>query len=75
MSQGSPPRMKIALLFSAESPMSLALTTTHENRYFQRSCHVLWDTTTHENEEFRTTKTWLIFLAFLCAKDRCIMEV
>ncbi len=43
--------------------------------YFQRSCHVLWDTTTHENEEFRTTKTWLIFLAFLCAKDRCIMEV
>jgi hypothetical protein len=29
--------------------MSVALTTTHENRYFQRSCHVPWDTTTHEN--------------------------
>jgi hypothetical protein len=24
-------------LFSGESPMSLALTTTHENCYFQRS--------------------------------------
>jgi len=31
MSQGSPPHMKIALLFSAESLMSVALTTTHEN--------------------------------------------
>ena len=30
--------------------MSLALTTTHENRSFQRSCHVPWDTTTHEND-------------------------
>src|SRR4029450_8086312 len=37
MSQGSPPRMKIVRLFSGESPMSLALTTTHENCYFQRS--------------------------------------
>jgi hypothetical protein len=37
MSRGSPPRMKIAGLFSGESPMSLALTTTHENCYFQRS--------------------------------------
>jgi hypothetical protein len=36
--------------FSTESPMSLALTTTHENCYFQRSCHVRWDTTTHEND-------------------------
>src|SRR5262249_22380830 len=31
MSQDSPLRMKIAPLFSGESPMSLALTTTHEN--------------------------------------------
>ena len=30
--------------------MSVALTTTHENRYFQRSCHVPGDTTTHEND-------------------------
>jgi PncC family amidohydrolase len=29
--------MKIVRLFSGESPMSLALTTTHENCYFQRS--------------------------------------
>jgi hypothetical protein len=29
--------MKIAGLFSAESLMSLALTTTYENSYFQRS--------------------------------------
>jgi hypothetical protein len=29
--------------------MSVALTTTHENGYFQRSCHVPWDTTTYEN--------------------------
>jgi hypothetical protein len=28
----------------------LALTTTHENNYFQRSCHVPGDTTTHEND-------------------------
>jgi len=35
MRQGSPPRMKIAGLFSAESPMSLALTTTHENGIFR----------------------------------------
>ena len=37
MSRGSPPRMKIARLFSAESPMRVDLTTTHENDYFQRS--------------------------------------
>ena len=30
--------------------MSLKLTTTYENGYFQRSCHVPWDTTTHEND-------------------------
>jgi hypothetical protein len=30
MSQGSPPRMKIVGLFLGESPMSSALTTTHE---------------------------------------------
>jgi hypothetical protein len=29
--------------------MSLKLTTTYENGYFQRSCHVPGDTTTHEN--------------------------
>ena len=29
--------------------MSLALTTTHENCSFQRSCHVPGDTTTYEN--------------------------
>jgi hypothetical protein len=34
---GLSPRMKIAPLFSVESPMSLALITTHENSYFQRS--------------------------------------
>ena len=50
MNQGSPPRMKIAELFSVESPMSVALTTTYENGYFQRSGHVRWDTTTHEND-------------------------
>ena len=31
MIRQSPPRMEIALLFPAESSMSLALTTTHEN--------------------------------------------
>jgi hypothetical protein len=34
---GSPQRMKIAGLFSAESLMRVGLTTTHENDYFQRS--------------------------------------
>jgi hypothetical protein len=29
--------MKIAGLFSGESPMSLKLTTTYENGYFQRN--------------------------------------
>jgi hypothetical protein len=37
MSQDSPPRMKIAGLFSAESPMRLAHTTMHDNSSFQRS--------------------------------------
>jgi hypothetical protein len=41
MSQGSPLRMKIAGLFSGESSMSFALTTTHENIYFQRSIRVI----------------------------------
>ena len=26
-----------------------------------------------KNHKFRTTKTWLIFLGFLCAKDRCVV--
>src|SRR5262245_8877725 len=44
MSQGSPPRIKIAGLFLGESPMSLALTTTHENGYFQRSIPPFFET-------------------------------
>src|SRR5215475_15054066 len=35
MSQDSPPRMKIARLFSGESPMNLALTTPYENSIFR----------------------------------------
>jgi hypothetical protein len=57
MSQGSPPRMKIAGLFLGESLMRVGLTTTHENDYFQRSCHVPWDTTTHENDIYRCPAT------------------
>jgi hypothetical protein len=34
---GLSPRMKISGLFSVESSMGLALITTHENCYFQRS--------------------------------------
>src|SRR5262249_9869838 len=49
MTQGSPPRMKIAGLFSGESPMSLALTTTHENCYFQRS--IVSCRATHRRDE------------------------
>jgi hypothetical protein len=43
MSQGSPPPMKIARLFSAESLMSLALTTPHENSALQRSLRAFID--------------------------------
>jgi hypothetical protein len=35
--------MKTALLFSRESPMSLALTTTHENGIFRGVSEILSD--------------------------------
>jgi hypothetical protein len=37
---GLSPRIILAVLFSLESPMSLALITTHENCYFQRNISI-----------------------------------
>jgi len=41
--------MKIAGLFSGESPMSLVLTMTYEKHYFQRSIPPLFKTPVRKN--------------------------